>query len=71
MEHQKVLKALEKDYWEQDRVLVRDMILQGQDMALVVPRLLGEQCPMEQEVLPLVLGEEEEQDMALELDMAY
>ena len=40
-------------------------------MALVVPRLLGEQCPMEQEVLPLVLGEEEEQDMALELDMAY
>lgn len=71
MEHQKVLKALEKDYWEWDRVLVWDRILQGQDMVLVVPRLLVEQCPMAREVLLLVLGEEEVQDMALEMDMAY
>lgn len=70
MEHQKVLKALEKDCWEWDRVLVWDMILQGQDMVLVVPRLLVEQCPTEQVVLPLVLGEEV-RDMALEMDMAY
>lgn len=70
MEHQKVLKALEKDYLEWDRVLVWDMILQGQDMVLVGPRLLVEQCPMEQVVLSLVPGEEE-QDMALERDMAY
>lgn len=48
-----------------------DMILQGQDMVLVVPRLLVAQCPMEQVVLPLVPGEEEECDMALEMDMAY
>lgn len=46
------------------------MILQGQDMVLVVPTRQVEQCPMEQVVLPLVRGEEE-QDMALELDMAY
>lgn len=71
VEHQKVPKALEKDYWDWDRVLVWDMILQGQDMVPVVPRLLVEQCPMEQVVLPLVLGEEEAQDMALEMDMAY
>lgn len=70
MEHQKVLKALEKDYWEWDRVLVWDMTLQGQDMVLVVPRLLVEQCPMEPVVQPLVLGEEE-WDMALEMDTAY
>ena len=70
MEHRKVLKALEKDYWDWDRVLVWDMILQGQDMALVVPRLLVEQCPTEQVVQPLVPGEEEERDTALEMDMA-
>lgn len=70
MEHQKVLKALDKDYWEWDRVLVWDMILQGQDMP-AGPRLLVEQCPMEQVVLILVLGEEEEWNMALEMDMAY
>lgn len=40
-------------------------------MVLVVPRLLVEQCPMEQVVLPQGLGEEEERDMALEMDMAY
>lgn len=72
VEHQKVLKALEKDYWEKDRVLVWDMILQGQDMVPVVPKLLVAQCPMEQVVLPLVPGEEEEEwDMAPEMDMAY
>lgn len=71
MEHRKVLKALEKDCWDWDRVLVWDMILQGQDMALVVPRLLVEQCPMGQVVQPLVLGEEEGRDTALEMDMAY
>lgn len=71
VEHQKVLKALGKDCWEWDRVLAWDRILQGQNMVLVVPRLLVEQCPMEQVVLPLVLGEEEVQDMALEMDMAY
>lgn len=71
MEHQKVLKALEKDYWEWDRVLEWDRILQGQDTVLVVPRLLVEQCPMEQVVLRLVLGEEEVRDMALGMDMAY
>lgn len=70
MEHQKVLKALEKGCWEWDRVLVWDMILQGQDMVLVVPRLLVEQCPMEQVARPLVLGEGV-RDMALEMDMAY
>lgn len=70
-EHQKVLKALEKDYWEWGRVLVWDMILQGQDMVQVVPRRLVEQCPMELVVQPLELGEEEEQSMALEMDMAY
>ena len=71
MEHQKVLKALEKDYWEWDRVLVWDMILQGQDMALVVPRLLVARAPKEQVGPPLVPGEEEERGMALEMDMAY
>lgn len=45
------------------------MILQGQDMVLVVPRLLAAQCPMEQAVL-LTL-EEEQWDTALEIDMAY
>lgn len=70
VEHRKVLKALEKDYWEWDRVRVWDMILQGQDTVLVVPKLLVEQCPMEQVVLPLVLGEEV-QDMAPEMGMAY
>lgn len=69
VEHQKVLKALEKDCWVWDRVLVWDTILQGQDMVLVVPRLLVEQCPMEQVVLPRVPGEEVVWDMAL--DMAY
>lgn len=71
VEHQKVLKALEKDYWEWGRVLVWDRIPQGQDMVLVVPKRLVEQCPTEQVVLLLVLGEEEVQDMALEMDMAY
>lgn len=42
------------------------MILQGQDMALVVPRLLVVQCPMEQVVLRTL--EEEQWDMALEID---
>lgn len=68
-EHQKVLKALGKDYLEWDRVLVWGTILRGQDTVLVVPRLLAEQCPMEQVVPHLGLGEEE-QDMALERDMA-
>lgn len=45
------------------------MILQGQDMVLVVPRLPVAQCPMEQAVL-LTL-EEEQWDMALEIDTAY
>ena len=71
VEHQKVLKALEKDYWEWDRVLVWDRIPQEQDTVLVVPRLLVEQCPTERAVLPPVLGEEVVQDMALEMDMAY
>lgn len=71
VEHQTVLKALEKGYWEWDRVLQWDRILQGQDTVLAVPRLLVEQCPMEQVVLCLVLGEEEVRDMALEMDMAY
>lgn len=70
MEHQQVLKALGKDYWGKDRVLVQDTTLQGQDMVLAVPRLLVEQCPREQGVPPLVLGEEE-RDMALEMGMAY
>lgn len=67
--HQKVLKALGKDYSEQDGVLAWDKVLQGQDMVLVVPRLPVAQCPMEQAVL-LTL-EEEQWDMALEIDMAY
>lgn len=46
------------------------MILQGQDMVLVVPRILVEQCPVEQVALPRVLGEGA-WDMALEKDMAY
>lgn len=68
VEHRKVLKALEKDYLEWDRVLGWGMILQGQDMVLEAPRLLVEHCPMEQVVLHQV--GEEEQDMALEMDMA-
>lgn len=69
-EHQKVLKALGKDYLEWGTVLVWDKTLLGQDMVLEGPRLLVAQCPMEQVVLPLVPGAEE-QDMALEMDMAY
>lgn len=71
MEHQKVPEAPEKDYREWDIALVWNITLQGQDMALVIPRLLMEQCPGEQVVLPLVLEEEEEKDMALKMGMAY
>lgn len=68
MEHQQVLKALGKGCSEQDGVLAWGMILQGRDMVLLVPRLLVAQCPTEQAVL-LTL-EEEQWDMALEIDMA-
>jgi hypothetical protein len=47
------------------------MILQGQDTVLVVPRLLVAQSPTERAVLPLVLEEGEERDMALKMHMAY
>lgn len=40
-------------------------------MALVIPRLLVKQRPIGQVVLPLVLEEEEEQDMAQKMGMAY
>lgn len=69
VEHQQVLKALGKDCSEKDGVLAWGMILQGQDMVLVVPRLPVAQCPTEQAVL-LTL-EEEQWDMALEIDTAY
>jgi hypothetical protein len=42
-----VLKSLGKDYREWNRVLRRGMIPKGQEMALVVPWLLVEQCPLE------------------------
>lgn len=45
------------------------MILQGQDMVPVVPRLPVAQCPTEQAVLPTL--EEEQWGMALEIDTAY
>ena len=40
-------------------------------MVRVICRLLAKQYPVKQVVLALVLGEKEEQDVALERDMAY
>lgn len=70
MEHQKVLKAREKDCWERGRVLVWGTILRGRGTVLVGPRLPVEPCPMERAALPLVLGAGA-RGMALETGMAY